>query len=173
MTVDKLARLSRQFVVYGQTAMTNVMTKQSSLVVTDSNKRIIDTIEVGETRQAITLGCGAPSGTPRVPGAISRVSHRYLIFINYTFSYSDKQGEVAGFAIAREQKEDEKFECDGVGENITAVLLDLFKADYPRNDDEQINDLVSEVLEMVQDDASKANWLFFNTEYDKQVHYES
>jgi hypothetical protein len=151
------------------------MTHQRSTTnfIFDSDKRVIDTIEVGELRSKITLGVGAPSGTPRVPNVSSRVAHDYAVFVNYTFSYSEKEGEVSGFGIARAEKEDEKFECDGVGENIAAVLLDLFKADYHRNDADQIDDLVSEVMEMVQDQAKANNWLFFNTSYDKQVHYES
>lgn len=155
------------------------MAKQSSLFITDSHKRVVDTIEIGELKTAIKLGCGGPP-LPRTSSDLyddskgtGRTAHEYNVYVNYTFSYADKDGEISGFAISRAEKESEKFECDGVGDNIASVLLDLFKADYAHANDEQINDLVGEVLEMVQDDAKAKNWRYFATDYDKQTFYES
>lgn len=132
--------------------------------ITAQDKRV--TIEVGELKTTIMLSCYSLID-PR------RITNEYNVYIRYSFDYAEKSGDVGGFAISRTSKDEERFECDGIGENINKTLANLFIADYPNASEGDVDDLLNEMLALVKDAAEKNNWGFYDTDYAYSQAHES
>ena len=137
----------------------SVHPKTTMVFVTAQKKRVINTIEVGELKTTIMLSCDGPKGS-------GRTDNEYNIYINYSFDYENKSGEIGGFAISRASKDSEQFLCDGIGENIHDTVAKLFAVDYPNASEKQNNDLVEVIDTLVRGMASENNWAFYGTDYD-------
>lgn len=131
-----------------------------------ATKRVIDTVEVGETKTRIKLAC-------------SRIEREYFLLLGYSFSFAQKEGYLATFAIERvdqpnpqDGEEREQFTCEAVGDQIEDTISPVFAVDFKGCSADQLGDIVGEVLEIVESECQQNNWLFFPSANDRQVYYE-
>jgi hypothetical protein len=110
-------------------------------------KKILDTIEIGEIKFRLTI---ANEGEKK----------DYYVLLGYRFSYDEKQGELTSFSIQQIGFDYEKANFP-VGENIADLLGQIFKVEWPTATNDQRADMISEVIEFVQGQCQRMLWQFF------------
>jgi hypothetical protein len=124
-----------------------------------TEKTVTNTIEVGEVKWTATLSC-------------NRASRAYVLKMTYNFNHAEKSGEAMGFAIQR-RGEDGEYSCEAVGEFMSETLFPLIAADFPDASKNQRDDIIGEIIESAETEASNLGVELFNSDYDRQQAYEN